>query len=90
MGTTRSTSKTPDLENADCTHTPSVSISDISLFFSVSLHPHYSHPLSLLLTPLHSQCKVKVQDSVFDLRNIQSHFKEKNDTFESEKGFEVK
>lgn len=48
VGTTQLTSKAPDLEDADCTHTLSTSWSQTapSVFFSVALRTHFSYLLS--------------------------------------------
>lgn len=46
VGTTRSTSKTPDLKNSDCTHTLSVTVCDISIFLSMSFCSHFFYPPS--------------------------------------------
>lgn len=79
VGTTQLTSKTPDLENADCTHTLSVSVWDRSLFFSVSLGTHFSYlPSPLLLAHIYSIVKLQVWG--LDFGNLQTHF-ERNRKF---------
>lgn len=54
VGTTRPTSKTPDLENTDSTHTLSVSVCDISLFLSASFCADFTHLSSPLLSLAHT------------------------------------
>lgn len=72
VGTTRLTSKAPDLENADCTHTLHVSVSDSSVFsVAVGTHFSYLHSARLSLARVHSI--VKLQGQVLSCRNPQTH-----------------
>lgn len=67
VGTTRSTSKTPDVENADCTHTLSVSVCDISLHLCLFLEQS--------LADIYG--RVKLQDIALD---VHSHL-DRNEKF---------
>lgn len=88
VGTTRLTSKTPDLKNADCTLTLSVCVCDSSLFVSVSLSTHSSYlpsPLFFSLAHIHGMGRF---DLVLDFGNLQACF-ERNRKFWKWKRFEI-
>lgn len=98
VGTTRLTSKAPDLENADCTHTLHVSVSDSSVVFSVALRTHFSYLRSARLSLAHIYSIVKLQGQVLYCRNPRTHlerdrkfwkWKKALSKFESEMSFEV-
>lgn len=73
VGTTRLTSKAPDLEKADCTHTLHVSVSDSLVFFSVALTTHFSYLRSARLSLAHISSIVKLQGQVPYCHNPQTH-----------------
>lgn len=61
VGTGRSTSKTVDLGNAVCTHTLSVSVSDLYLSLSLLICLQFSYTLILIkVCTVTSECKEKL------------------------------